>query len=206
MNVSVDQSILNVTLVVATHLLRNEAILLSDAYDIFTQSITESSTLPQITPNATLSKRAFHKHLISSLQEYLECRTVEQSVGIILYRKGGDTLKSLSKSLAKQRHARVIHAHKPTPTTDPNKPMCTADTTNQTTDAEDGLLTLCNMVNDQVHNAIDKLLQQDREQPLDLSIIDIEQQIARADPTVWQMLRLIARTREERKKPIKSFL
>ena len=131
-NVSVDQSILNVTLVVATHLLRNEAILLSDAYDIFTQSITESSTLPQITPNATLSKRAFHKHLISSLQEHLECRTVEQSVGIILYRKGGDTLNSLSKSLAKQRHARVIHAHKPTPTTDPNKPMCTTDTTNQT--------------------------------------------------------------------------
>ena len=30
-NVSIDQSILNVTLVVATHLLRNEAILLSDA-------------------------------------------------------------------------------------------------------------------------------------------------------------------------------
>ena len=61
------------------------------------------------------------------------------------------------------------------------------------------------MVNDQVHNAIDKLLQQDREQSLDLSIIDIEQQIARADPTVWQMLRLIARTREERKKTHQVF-
>ena len=70
----------------------------------------------------------------------------------------------------------------------PTNPLCTADSTNQTTDTEDGLLTLCNMVNDQVHNAIDKLLQQDIEQPLDLSIIDLEQQIAKADPTVWQML------------------
>jgi hypothetical protein len=34
----------------------------------------------------------------------------------------------------------------------------------------------------------------------------MEQEIARADPTVWKMLRLIARTREERKKSIKSFL
>ena len=98
MNVSVDQSILHVTMVVATHLLRNEAILLSDAYYMFTQSITESSTLPQITPNATLSNHAFHKHLISSLQEQLECRTVEQSVGIILYRKGGDHLVSISET------------------------------------------------------------------------------------------------------------
>ena len=94
-NVSVDQSILSVTLVVATHLLRNEAILLSDAYDMFTQSITESSTPPQITPNATLSKRAFHKRLISSLQEHLECRTVEQSVGIILYRTATNVMDPL---------------------------------------------------------------------------------------------------------------
>ena len=39
-NVSVDQSILNVTLVVATHLLRNEVILLSDACDICSPSLS----------------------------------------------------------------------------------------------------------------------------------------------------------------------
>ena len=43
-------------------------------------------------------------------------------------------------------------------------------------------------------------------QPLDLSTIDLDQEIDMAGPTVWQMLRLITRTREERKQPIKHLL
>ena len=57
-----------------------------------------------------------------------------------------------------------------------------------------------------MHNAIDKILQQDKNHPVDLSTINFEQEIANTDPTAWQMLRLLTRTREERKKPSKSLL
>ena len=60
------------------------------------------------------------------------------------------------------------------------------------------LHTVCNLVNDRVHNAVDKI-QQDKKHPVDLSTINFEQEIANTDPTVWQMLRLLTRMREERR-------
>ena len=89
----INKSILNATLAIAKSLLKNEAVLLSDAHD--SHILLRSYLNPHKTPTLTVSKRALHKHLISSLQEHLECKTVEQSVGIILYRKGGDIMKSL---------------------------------------------------------------------------------------------------------------
>ena len=67
------------------------------------------------------------------------------------------------------------------------------------------LHTVCDLVNDRLHSTIDRTLQQDRIHPLDLSIVDFEQEIASTDPTVWQTLRLLI-TWEERKKPYKSLL
>ena len=76
-----------------------------------------------------------------------------------------------------------------------------------TTDSDNNMLhTVCDLVNGRVHNSIDKILQQDKKHPVDLSTINFEQEIANTDPTVWQMLRLLTRTREERKKPSKSLL
>ena len=191
----VDQSMLNATLAIAKSLLKIEAVLLSDAHDSLAHSLTELSQPSQNTNAVTVSKRALHKHLISSLQEHLECKTVEQSVGIILYRKGGDIMKSLSRVLANQRRMRLTV----NPTTDTNS--------TPTTDSDNNMLhTVCDLVNDRVHNAIDKILQQDKNHPVDLSTINFEQEMANTDPTVWQMLRLLTRTREERKKPSKSLL
>ena len=66
----VDQSMLNVTLALAKSLLKHEAVLLSDAHDTLTRSLTELSQHLQATNTATVSKCALHKHLISSLQEH----------------------------------------------------------------------------------------------------------------------------------------
>ena len=69
-----------------------------------------------------------------------------------------------------------------------------------TTDSDNNMLhTVCDLVNGRVHNSIDKILQQDKKHPVDLSTINFEQEIANTDPTVWQMLRLLTRTREERR-------
>ena len=149
--------------------------LLSDAYDRFSNFITECS---QNTNSATMSKRVFHKHLISSLHEHLECKTVEQSVGIILYCKNGKVMKSLSKSLSHQRHARLTQS----------TGTCMVDTS-ETTSAttytnNEMLLTVSDTINDRVHNAIDKVLQQDKQQPLDLSSINIQEDITKTNEMV----------------------
>ena len=67
----VDLSMLNATLAIAKSLLKNEAVLLSDAHDTLTRSLTELSQHSQTINTATVSKCVLHKHLISSLQEHL---------------------------------------------------------------------------------------------------------------------------------------
>lgn len=106
-------------------------------------------------------------------------------------------MKSLSRALATQRHMRL------TVNTDTNSTQHIADI--NSTPPTDMLHTVCDLDNDRMH-AIDKKLQQDKTHPVDLSTIDFEQEIASTDPIVWQMLRLLTRTREERKKPSKFFL
>ena len=130
-------------------------------------------------------------------------------------------MKSLSRALATQRRMRLTvdtttDTNSTQRTADTNSTQHTADTnltqhtadTNSTpkTDSDNMLHTVCNLVNDRVHSAIDKILQQDKNHPVDLSTINFEQEIANTDLTVWQMLRLLTRTREERKKPSKSLL
>lgn len=140
----VNHSMPDVTLAIAKSLLKNEAVLLSDTHDTLTSSPTELSQHSQTTNTATVSKRVLHKHLISSLEEHLECKTAEQSVSIFLYRKGGDIMKSLSKALATQCRMRLT-VDAPTDTNSTPK-----------TDCNNMLHTVCDLVNDRVHSAIDK--------------------------------------------------
>ena len=152
--------------------------LLSDAYDILSESV---STCLQTT-SASLTKRALHRHLIASLGEHLECKTVEQSVGTILYRRGGDTPKALSEALANQCHTKLtrthVHTCKPTCAADATTPTCTVDPNKPTNQAtEDWLFSVGDMVNNKVHSR------------------------TKHNHSTYPrlMLRLITRTREERK-------
>ena len=106
-------------------------------------------------------------------------------------------MKSLNRALATQ------HCMRLTLNTDTNSTQHTADI--NSTPTTDMLHTVCDLVNNRVHSAIDKKLQ-DKTHPVDLSTIDFEQEIANTDPIVWQMLRLLIRIREERKKPSRFYL
>ena len=79
-------------------------------------------------------------------------------------------MKSLSRALATQRRMRL------TVNTDTNSTQHIADI--NSTPTTDMLHTVCDLVNDRMHSAIDKKLQQDKTHPVDLSTIDFEQEIA----------------------------
>ena len=153
---------LDVAMAIAKSLLNNEAVLLSDPNDTLTLSLTELSQHSQTINTATVSKRALHKYLISSLEEHLECRTAEQLVGNILLRKGGDIMKSLSNALATQHRMRLtVDA-----TTDTNS--------TPKTDTDNVLHTVCDLVNDRMHSAI---YNRTKNCPVDLSTLILSKKL-----------------------------
>ena len=61
------------------------------------------------------------------------------------------------------------------------------------------LYSVCDSLNDRVHDTIDTILDGEREKPLDLSTVNIQEWISKSDKTLWETLLLITRTRQERK-------
>ena len=111
-------------------------------------------------------------------------------------------MKALSRALSNERNTRLArddNTHNQTGAADATTSTYTVATqpTHQTTEGR--LFTMCGTVNNRVHSAIDNLLQRDKAQPLDLSTIDLDGEIAMADQ------RLITRTREERNNPLSSY-
>ena len=99
----VQYSLIHTTRIIATSLLHNEAILLSEAYQnlsLLNQVLSNTLPLSSIHPSSLTTKCNFHQHLVTGLHEHLECITKHQQTGTILLRRGGDITLALSHSLA----------------------------------------------------------------------------------------------------------
>ena len=164
----VNYSLIHTTRRIADSLLQNEALLLSDAYqELITtlqQTLTKIVCDSTINPTSLVTKHHYHQYLVSNLQEHLECKIKEQSVGTILFRKGGDIMKALSRSLQLNYK---LKSQQPQPQVE------------QECNSKSLLYSVCDSLNDRVHDTIDTILDGEREKPLDLSTVNIQQWISR---------------------------
>ena len=194
----VQYSLIHTTKRIAHSLLHNEALLLSEAYqEVVTtleQALQNASTNCTINPTSLVTKRHFHQYLVSTLQEHLECTTKEQSTGTILIRKGGDIMKALSRSLLSNYKLKAITREEME--TQPK----------QKENSKTLLLSVCDSLNDKVHDSIDRILTGERKNPMDLSTVNIQEWINKSDKTLWEALLLITRTRQERKLSMEDVL
>ena len=128
---------------VAYMLLKQEALLLPDAYDTFCECFEEEAeqNLPaEVSPNNLVTKQHLLSYLKAKLGKHLTYVTKIKSAGILLYRTGGDTLLSLTKALSQHRKSKqngISHPH--------CSVSCTADS------FDSQLVQVCTEMNNRLH-------------------------------------------------------
>ena len=73
-------------------------------------------------------------------------------------------------------------------------------------EAKSVLYNVCDTLNNKVHETIDRILNEEKQQPMDLSTVNIKEWISKSDKTLWDTFLLITRTRSERKLPTEDVL
>ena len=172
---------------VAYILLKQEALLLPDAYDTFCECFEEEAeqNLPaEVSPNNLVTKQHLLSYLKAKLGKHLTYVTKIKSAGILLYRTGGDTLLSLTKALSQHRKSKQNGI---------SQPHCSVRCTADSFDSQ--LVQVCTKMNNRLHVEAKQVIQKDKSSQIDLTTFNVERFMSftsSIDPSILKMVVLSA--------------
>ena len=171
-------------------LLKQNALLLPDVYDSFTKKLKQVTQLCNITVGTSDMRNAatpvwLRNHLSSLLDHHMAYRCCIKKYGTLLYRHGGDLVYALNVSLGQMRNLMRQSDHPGD--SDPDPVVENAECS----DFQQALTKSCLTVNSKIHSCIDRLVQQDINEPLNKEEIDIDEFLNGLDPDIWKAVSLL---------------
>ena len=149
---------------------------LVDVYEFFNKTATELRRLYLPDDSSDIgTPRWLLSYLIRTLHPHLACSCKQPSMGTLLYRSGGDLLLAISKLLKKNRNMKLSSSNDNlTPTCDDSQ-----------------LVSVCNAMNDRLHQQIKALIAKDAEAPFNIASLDISHFLESLDPQIQKLIVLL---------------
>ena len=161
-------------------LLKQNAILLPDVYDHFTDKVSDISRLRKVTIDedemSTTNPNWLRSQISSILEHHMAYRCSVKRYGTLLYRYGGDLLHALNVSLGQAR----LHQKSET------IPTASVNGIDHTT-----LTEACLTLNSKFHACVNKMVKEDVTCPHSIEEFDIEKLISELDPDIWKAVCLL---------------
>ena len=182
---TLEQAILYASRISAVHvgeaLLKQNALLLPDVYESFSEKLLDITKLCRIDVDQDLHSAANSNWLRSQLSSLLEHHMAYQCKvkrnGTVLYRYGGDLMHALSFSLSQARNSKL------------HKPHAIETDSNFQSSLSDVCLTL----NSKIHDCAEKMMKDDAVNPHKIEEVDIDKIISELDSDLWKAMCLLTK-------------
>ena len=160
-------------------LLKQNAILLPDVYDHFTDNVSDMLRKVTIDKDemSTTNPNWLRSQLSSILEHHMAYRCSVKRYGTLLYRYGGDLLHALNVSLGQ---ARLLH-----------QKSDTIPTANINSIDHSTLTEACLTLNSKLHACVNNMVNEDVTCPHRIEEFDIEKLISELDPDIWKAVCLL---------------
>jgi len=154
-------------------LLDQGALLLPNIYEMFCNKLGEISKIYniEVSPSNKITKVMLRNHLSAVLEPHMAYRCYAKRYGTIIYRHSGDLVFTANKLLSASRQQKEVN------------------------DFQQTLKNVCETLNTKLHHTIDKLIQQDTQQPQKIEDVNIDECVAQIDPDVWTALNILTKPR-----------
>ena len=191
-HVKLTKALLITVVHVAKTILPHHALLLPEASNVFLEAYLRQDSLPTEDVNLEVGEGIIKftsqwllNQLVIYLHRYMSFRCIHKKFGTILFRKGGDTLTSLSWAMGRHSYGYGDEASY-------DLPQRTCHYNSEHVLEEAG-----HIVNDILHKEIDKVSENSLTD--DPSSFNIDTTINNTDKKLWKFLQLATRTTRERR-------
>ena len=188
---AIDRAMKKVTIEVGRTVLQRDVLLLPAIQEIFLKYVKMfSAELNSIDINMLTERitcRMILSHLTANLQHHVTFKCTARKYGTLVYSPNTDILNALAKSLWQQR----THISTSSLNVQEDSHQCTKEPIT--------FRKVLDELNDKMHSQVKHYLAKEKENPFDYANMDLDALINDTDPTLWEAVCLLTRSKSEQR-------
>ena len=170
---AVDYTAKSLAVSVGEALLKQTAMLLPQLYATFKRELETIVRVQELTMDGELLNHTWLRNILSSfLQHHMTYRCAIPKYGTLIYRYGGDLVRSLTVALGQAQPTSL----------------------SETNDSDSMLIEVCQTLNSKLRHQINKMISDDSLDPHRIENFNVDVFINSMDPSIWRAICLITQT------------